>query len=74
MPVPAAIAIDVILNPGRSRRGPRARIDEAVAAAATRAANRRAYEELLLADDHVLEDICVSRADVRKALRDCGRW
>ena len=50
-----------------------ARVGAAVRAAYARHQARKAYEALLLSDDHVFSDIGVTRDDVRSALAGCRR-
>jgi uncharacterized protein YjiS (DUF1127 family) len=50
---------------------PFARIKAALKAAHARRTARREYTYLLGAEDHLLQDIGISRADVRQALREC---
>jgi uncharacterized protein YjiS (DUF1127 family) len=50
-----------------------ARITTAVAAAMTRARKRREYRRML-DNDELMQDVGVSRAEVRRALADLGRF
>ena len=48
------------------------RLVAAVRAAIARDKLRRQYRQMLRCEDHILQDIGVSRDDIRKALRECG--
>ena len=48
------------------------RLFAAAHAAIARAKLRRQYKQMLACDDHILNDIGVSRDDIRKALRESG--
>ena len=50
-----------------------ARITTAVAAATARARTRREYRRML-DNDELMRDVGVSRAEVRRALADLGRF
>jgi uncharacterized protein YjiS (DUF1127 family) len=52
-------------------RSPFARIAAAIKAARTRQAARRTYVYLLDAEQHLLDDIGLTRADVQRALMAC---
>lgn len=54
-------------------RSPFAGILAAVKAAHARREARRTYSHLLGADKHLLDDIGLTRADVHRALIECGR-
>jgi uncharacterized protein YjiS (DUF1127 family) len=58
---------------GQASPGIMARITTAVAAAMTRARKRREYRRML-DNDELMQDVGVSRAEVRRALADLGRF
>ncbi len=58
---------------GHASPGIVARITTAVAAAMARARTRREYRRML-DNDEIMRDVGVSRAEVRRALADLGRF
>jgi uncharacterized protein YjiS (DUF1127 family) len=64
-------ALTTVETTGFPVRSPFARIVAAIKAARERQIARRSYVYLLDADQHLLDDIGMTRADVKRALMEC---
>ena len=69
---PDALSVTETIELNRIIARPFTRIASALVAARARQAEHRTYANLLAADKHVLRDIGLTRADVRRALDGCA--
>jgi len=70
---PDVLSVTETVELSRMISRPFARMASALTAARARQAEHRTYTYLLGADEHVLRDIGLTPADVRRALDGCAR-